>query len=81
MGIAELADRGPVAVGRRDHAAGADHGLADERGDVARRVLEQLGDGLDGVPRHVLDLADELAVAGQVGRDPARLVPYAFMPW
>ena len=34
------------------------------------RVLEQLRDGLDRVPRHVLDLPDQLTVAGDVGRDP-----------
>ena len=31
-------DLGPVAVGRRDHAAGADHRLADERGARGRRA-------------------------------------------
>ena len=39
---ADAADLLPVAVGRLDHAAGADHRLADERGDAAVVAVEQL---------------------------------------
>ena len=66
---AQLLHARPEALGRRDHAAGADHGLADERGDVVGVVLEQRLERVGVAPRDVLDVRDQVAVARAVARD------------
>src|SRR6185295_7182344 len=40
--LAQRADGTPVALGRRDHATGADDGLAEECRDLAAALVEHL---------------------------------------
>ena len=68
---ADALDLGPVAVGRRDRAAGADHRLADEGGGAARRARRATRARSAGSSCGDLgDVADERAVAVADGRDP-----------
>ena len=66
---AELLHAGPEAVGRRDHAAGADHRLADHGRDAVAVILQQAVERVCVPPRDVLDVRHEVAVARAVGRD------------
>ncbi len=67
---ADLARRLQVAVRRREHAAGADHGFAEERGDPAGAgPLDRVAQRVGVVPRHLDHVLDQLAVARRVGGD------------
>ena len=67
---AQLLHPRPEAVGRRDDAAGADHGLADEGRDVVGVILEQRLERVGVAPRDVLDVRHEIAIAHAVAGDP-----------
>ena len=66
---ADALDLGPVAVGRRDHAARADHRLADEPGGALAELVEDPGEVLGIVVRDLCDVADERAVPVADARD------------
>ena len=75
VAAAEVPDARPVALGRRDHAAGADHRLCDERGDLGAARLEQ---GLQRTEVHDRDgdhVLDQRPVARPVAWDPGQRGP------
>ena len=60
-----------VAGWWREHPAGTDHGLAEERGDAAGPIVLDRGAQRAGVvPRDLRHVLDQLAVARGVRRDP-----------
>ena len=63
MALADRRDRLDVAGRRRADAAGADHGLAEERGDV--RGADALDLGLERLGRLVVDVRDRRRAAGR----------------
>ena len=79
---ADLLHAVEVALGRDQHAAGADHGLGEERGDVVGAdLVDRRRERLGVVPRHLLDLGNEPPVVVGQRRIPPSEVPYAFEPW
>ena len=66
---ADVGHRRPVPVGRRDDPTGADHGLADERGDATGQLVENASQVVRIVVRHLRDVTDERAVAVAHCRD------------
>ena len=69
---AQVGDALDVALGRRVHAAGADHRLAEERGDAVGADARDLGlQRGQRVERDRRDLRDERAPVARVGLDPA----------
>ena len=77
VGAADLAHRVEVAVGRQEHAAGADDRLAEERrhvlgADLANRRLERLG-GIPGDPGRAAGERADADLEG-LGADDARAV-------
>ena len=67
---ADPLDRRPVALGRRDRPAGADHRLADEGGDAAVELVDDTRELCGIVVGDLGDVADQRAVAVAHGRDP-----------
>ena len=69
---AEVGGALDVALGREVDAAGADHGLAEERRDLVRAdAPDLLLQRRQRVERHGRDLRDERAPVGHVGLDAA----------
>ena len=73
---ADRADLGEVALGRREHAPGADHRLAEERGHpLGTGGRDRLAERGGGVPGDLHDVADQRAVAGRVRLDAGQARP------
>ena len=79
---AQVGDALDVAVGREQHAAGADHRLAEERGDLVRADRVDLG--LQRLQRVVRD-ALVCGISGPqlvtLGSMPPSEVPKPCVPW
>ena len=70
-----------VALGRGEDAAGPDDRLAEERGHPpGARPVDHGGQRPRVVPRDLLDVLDQLAVASGVGRDPGEGGPRGVHP-
>ena len=61
-----------VALGRREHAAGALHRLGDHRGDFGAALGHERGHRLEIVTRHLHDFGEERSVPLLVRRDALR---------
>ena len=72
---ADPLDRRPVAVGRRDRAARADHRLADERGGAVTELVERPLEVGSVVVGDLRDVADERPVAVAHRRDAGQRRP------
>ena len=69
MVVAQPAQLGEVAVGGREHAAGALHRLGDHGGDLVAALGHQHGQRLGVVARHLDDVGHERPPALPVRRD------------
>ena len=78
---ADALDRRPVALGRRDRAAGADHRLADEGRGAPAELVERPREVVGIVVGHLGDVADERAVAVADAGDAGERGAVRGVPW